>query len=200
MKQVVVIHGADSFKTYQEYLHSLKKWPVTCRTFLPRSSWKSDLPRVLGKRYQVLSPAMPNKSNARYAEWKVWFERMRPYIHRDVIFVGHSLGGMFLAKYLAENRFPKKIEALILVAAPHNRTADIGDFRLPKSLRPVTHQAKNIILIYSQDDPIVPLAELRIFQRAWPTAQTIIFKKRGHFNQPRFPELVRLIKQSTARS
>lgn len=194
-RQIVLIHGGDSFRTRKDYVRSLRTRPVALETFRSKSGWKSTLPNTLGPKFQVFSPQMPNKANARYAEWKIWFERMIPYLHHNVILVGHSLGGMFLAKYLAENTFPRRITAVILVAAPHNKTADIGDFRLPKSLARFSRQSKNIYLLHSPDDPIVPFSELGVYARALPQAKTIVVQRRGHFNQERFPELVRLIKR-----
>ena len=74
MKQVVVIHGGDSFDTYEQFIDSLKNWDVSLETFLPRTpDWKANLQSDLGSEYQVLTPSMPNKSNARYEEWKIWF-------------------------------------------------------------------------------------------------------------------------------
>lgn len=195
MQQVIVIHGGDSFRTRRQYLQALKRWPVSLNAFLPGSDWKAGLPRALGRSYQVLLPKMPNKSNARFDEWKIWFERMFPYLRHNVILVGHSLGGTFLAKYLSENKFPKKIKALILVAAAHNNTSDIGDFRLTRPVSKVTKQSRQIFLIHSQDDPIVPFFELKKFRQDFPAAETRIFKNRGHFNQRQFPEIVRLIKK-----
>ncbi|TSC91414.1 MAG: hypothetical protein CEN90_543 [Parcubacteria group bacterium Licking1014_17] len=194
-KQIIVIQGGDSFNTYKEYISSLKNWEVTIDKFRHYKDWKVTLPQKLGKSYDVLMPRMPNKTNARYEEWKIWFERMFPFLNGEVILIGHSLGGMFLAKYLAENDFPKRIKKLFLIASPHNRTEDIGDFLLPKSLKKISEQTKNIYLFHSKDDPSVPFSELAAFRKQLPKAKAIIFKDRGHFNQKEFPELIRLIKQ-----
>lgn len=194
-QQVVVIHGGDSFKTHREYIHSLRSWPVSLKKFFPKKGWKLNLQSELGPKFLVLQPQMPNKSNARYAEWKIWFERMLPFVHQNVVLIGHSLGGMFLAKYLATTIFPKRIRAVILVAPPHNRTADIGDFKVPKSLHRIAKQTKNIFLFHSPDDPIVPFTEHGVYARALPQATTVVLKKRGHFSQEKFSELVRLVKK-----
>lgn len=61
---------------------------------------------------------MPNGNNAQYIEWKIWFERLLPFLNDGVILIGHSLGGIFLAKYLSENNFSIKVRAAILIAAP----------------------------------------------------------------------------------
>ncbi|MBI2984645.1 MAG: alpha/beta fold hydrolase [Candidatus Kerfeldbacteria bacterium] len=195
MRQVVVVHGGDSFDRYGQYLRMLKTTPVSLQSFLPRPGWKNNLPRDLGRGWQVLLPQMPNKFNARYREWEVWFERMRPFVKPDVILIGHSQGGIFLAKYLSEHHFPKRIQALILVAAPHSRSPEIGDFGLTRSLNRVDKQCRKIFLLYSHDDPVVPFSEMGRYRKDLPLARTIVFQRRGHFNQPHFPGIVRLVKK-----
>ncbi len=54
---------------------------------------------------------MPNALNAKYLEWKILLGRLAPCFNKEAAFIGHSLGGIFLAGYLAENEFPKKILA-----------------------------------------------------------------------------------------
>lgn len=193
-QQVVVIHGGDSFPTRRAYLRSLTNWPVSKRSFLPRADWKANLQADLGRNFEVLQPRMPNKTNAQYPEWEIWFKRLIPFLHQRVILVGHSLGGMFLAKYLATHTFPKKIRQLILVAAPHNQTGEIGNFRLPGNLHRVQQQAGAIAIYHSTDDPIVPFSESEEFLQAWPKAKRVILRGKGHVYQAHFPRLVRSLK------
>jgi len=196
-KQVVIIHGGDSFDSYEKYLEALKNWEVTLEWFLPRKAdWKDNLPSDLGEGYEILAPRMPNKQNARYGEWKIWFERMLPFIQGEISLVGHSLGGIFLAKYLSENDFPRKISGLFLVAAPHNATEDIGDFVLSGLLEGIVKQCANVHLYQSKDDPIVSFNEFEKYQKNLPGSQFHIFEDRGHFKQEHFPELVEEIKKS----
>jgi predicted alpha/beta hydrolase family esterase len=107
-KQVIVIHGANSFDSYDEYINYLKNREVTVESFLSWRGWKDNLADELGSDFEVFAPRMPNKDNAKYAEWKIWFERIFPYIQEDVVLVGHSMGGIFLVKYLSKIIFPKK--------------------------------------------------------------------------------------------
>jgi len=177
-KQVIVIHGGDAFDTYEEYLKNLQD--------------------KLGNDYQVIAPRMPNASNAKYLEWQIWFEKVIPFINDNVVLVGHSLGGMFLAKYLAENKFPKKIKATLLIASPHTDELKepIADFIIPKDLSLLGEQGGKIFLYYSSDDTVVAnaLKHLEIFQKNLPRAKAVIFTDRGHFSSPEFPEIVSQIK------
>jgi uncharacterized protein len=192
-QQIVIIHGGDSFDTRRSYLRSLRKWPVTIESFLPKNGWKGRLQKDLGIKFKVLQPRMPNSNNASYEDWTIWFERMFPFLHQNVILVGHSLGAAFLIKYLTDYNFTKKIKALILVAAPHNH-GEVGDFKIPRSLRRMEKQVKQIYFFHSPDDPIVPFSELKIYSKALPNSTAIILNKRRHFNQVKFLELVKLLK------
>ncbi|MCL9971985.1 MAG: alpha/beta hydrolase [Candidatus Pacebacteria bacterium] len=118
MKQVLVIHGGDSFKTYDEYLASLQAYELDDPRMPRGKGWKSLLGERLGSDYQVIAPRMPNAANARYGEWKIWFEKHIPFLDEKVILIGHSLGGCFLARYLSEEKFPKTILSTFLIAAP----------------------------------------------------------------------------------
>ncbi|NOZ43581.1 MAG: hypothetical protein GXP45_00120 [bacterium] len=64
---------------------------------------------------------MPNKQRADYHARKIWFEKLFPYINSSkeskLILIGHSLGAIFLAKYLSENTFPKTIDQLHLISS-----------------------------------------------------------------------------------
>lgn len=196
MKQVIVIHGGDSFKSHDEYLNFLKTREITKESFQQKKGWKTTIEQALGPDYDVLQPRMPNDLDAKYDEWVIWFERMFDFLDSEVILVGHSLGGMFLAKYLAQNDLPAKIKQLHLVAPPHNKVADIADFMIPDSLENVSKQAEVIYLYFSKDDPIVPFTELDAFKAQLPDAKVVTFEDRGHFKQAEFPELIANIKKS----
>lgn len=195
-QQIVTIHGGTTFDNHDDFIAYLKNRDVTIDNFKPRTDWKSSLQKNLGDAFEALSPGMPNGGNARYEEWKIWFERMIPFLNDSAILIGHSLGGIFLAKYLSENIFPKSIRALILVAAPFDDSdsdESLGDFTLPPILEKIAAQVKNIYVLHSEDDPVVPFAQMRKYTAALPTAHTIIFKDKKHFNQETFPEMLELI-------
>lgn len=193
MKQIVTIHGGDAFATYETYLDFLRNRKIeNVEYFKGRHDWKDTLPEALGSEYEVLLPEMPNKRNARYLEWKIWFEKLFPFLHEEVILVGHSMGACFLAKYLSEETFPNKISATFLVAGPYDQDGDrpIVEFVLPSTLADLEMQGGKIFLYHSTDDPIVNFTELAKYHAALPNATTRTFTDRGHFNQEQFPELI----------
>ena len=193
-KQVVVISGGDTFATYKEYLNFLRNYKIDIDRYKSdKTDWKPWLRQVLGESYEVILPKMPNVTNARFEEWKLCFEKFIPFLNSGVVLVGHSLGGSFLAKYLSKNQFPKKIEAVFLVAAcfgdnlPEYKAVD---FHISNDINKLSIQARNIFLYHSKDDPVVPFADLIKFKEKLPIAQIRIFDDGGHFIQEEFPELV----------
>lgn len=197
MKQVLVIHGGDAFATYEEYIEFLNDCSVDLTDGRKRG-WKARLIEVLGPDFEVTLPKMPNAQNAKYAEWKLWFEKYIPLLDDEVMLVGHSFGGSFLAKYLSEESFPKKIRATFLIAAPydHDSEREVVEFVLPESLALLERQGGKIHLYHSTDDPVVDFSELQKYIDAFPKAVVKTFDDRGHFNQETFPEIVEDIKAS----
>jgi len=115
-----------------------------------------------------------------------------------VVLIGHSLGGIFLAKYLSENDFPKKISATYLIAAPYDAEDSeysLADFTLPKSLEKLRRQGGKIFIFQSEDDPVVPFPNSEKYLRALPNAKKMVFKNNGHFSQEKFPELIESVKK-----
>ncbi len=200
-QQVIIIPGGDVFATYEEYLNSLKQKEISLER-LRTKDWKANLKDDLGENFDVINLKMPNSQNARFIEWKIWFEKFIPYFNQDVIFIGHSLGGLFLAKYLSENEYPKRIKATILVAAPYSTPTyhPLVDFTFNTTLTNFAKQGGRILLYYSKNDPIVAFADLKYYSEELPNATLNIFEDRGHFNSERFPEIVEDIKKLTLKN
>ena len=192
-KQIVVIHGGDSFARREEFLEFLQSVTVLKEDFYLKKSWQTLLATQLGDGYDVFNPRMPNNFNAHYDEWSIWFERMLQFLQDGVVLIGHSQGGIFLAKYLSEHTLSVAIDKLILVAAPHSDSENLGDFTLTSPLDRVWQQCQNIHLFQSTDDPVVNPDEVEKYKTAWPKAHLHIFTDRGHFNQDDFPELIKLL-------
>ena len=195
-KQIFVIHGGDSFATYEDYLKSLKDWEIKEKDLF-KKNWKGFLQEYLGEDYEVIRPKMPNKQNAKYGEWKIWFEKYIPFLRDNLILVGHSMGGTFLAKYLSENNFPKKIKASLLVAPVYSEDdgRPLVEFALPSSLKNFEKQAGEIFIYHSKDDSVVDFKELSKYLKALPNAKARIFDNHGHFGQENFSEILKDIKE-----
>ncbi|MDP3402489.1 MAG: alpha/beta hydrolase, partial [bacterium] len=133
MRQLVFIHGGETFNAYEDYVDALRSWTYE-PTKESQKRWKHTLPEKLGDEWEVFMPSMPSKYNAKFLEWSIWFEKVIPHLNDGVVLVGHSLGGIFLAKYLNEHEMPVRVLATFLVAAPFD-TEDtdysLADFVLP---------------------------------------------------------------------
>ena len=196
-RQVLVIHGGSTFDTFEKYVSYLKNSEIQIKNLKFKKGWKGNLTEKLGKDFDVLLPQMPNKTSAHFKEWKIWFEKIIPFLENNVILVGHSLGGIFLVKYLSENDISKKIKATILVSAPFDdeKTGrSLADFKLTSPLTKFAEQSGKIYLIQSKDDPEVPFENIEKYKKAFPQAETITFENREHFNQENFLEIIELIK------
>ncbi len=203
-RQVIVIHGGDSFETYKRYIKFLKEWKIDFDEYRhPKKKWRDTLATSLGGNFEVITPRMPNNLNARYLEWKIWFDKFVPYLRPGVVLVGYSLGGVFLAKYLTEKKFPVSIAATFLIAAPFEDDGSdpdesLVDFKLPKKLDGFQKQGGKIFIYHSKDDPIVPYSHAGKYEKTLGTATKRVFANRGHFWQSDFPELVRDIKRAAS--
>jgi len=194
-KSLLLIHGGTTFDTYEEYLKYLKSCELTLEK-INKKDWKDDLKTKLSE-FEVIYPKMPNSKNARYLEWKIWFEKTFHLLSDEVNLIGHSLGGIFLAKYLCENNFPKKISQLHLVAAPYDTEVikdSLVDFALTTTCENIANKANSIFLYQSKDDTAVAYEDVLKYKRDIPKAELIEFNNRGHFTQEEFPELIERIK------
>jgi len=189
-QQVLIIHGGEVFETETEYQEFLKKSEVRFKSAESFKDWKMNFLENLHKHanLEVIYPEMPLKQKASYQDWKIVFEKVVP-THQTLI--GHSLGGIFLAKYLAENDL--KVKQLHLVSAPFQ---NLGDFILPKDLSKLEKNVEEIFIWHSTDDEIVDFEEAEKYAEKLPKARLMSFKDRGHFLQSEFFELEREILKS----
>jgi len=197
--QILIVHGGMTFRNQKEYLHFLRTREISLDE---KSKWWTNeyLNKKLSRTFQIIRPRMPLSENAKYKEWKIHFERYIPKLRNNVIFIGCSLGGIFLAKYLSENRFPKKILSVYLVCPPYDNTLSeedlVGGFRLKSDISLIEKSCKHLYLMFSKNDKVVPLSQAEKFRKKLKSAKIIIYKnKNGHFKISKFPEIVRMIRK-----
>ncbi len=203
-KQVLVIHGGETFPLYENYLEYLQNYEIDFKEIKDKNNgWKKHLQEDLGDKFEVIQPQMPSPRNAKYLEWKIWLGKYLPFLSENIVLIGHSLGGIFWIKYLSENKFPVKISQLHLVAAPFgdNNFSDkiqqyeLADFNFSlKNLCKTENQVENIFIYHSKDDDVVPFADMEKYSEKLPKAKKNIFKNRGHFLTEKFPEIIERIK------
>lgn len=193
-----MIHGGMTFKNRKDYLRYLKTKEISVEK---RERWAEGyLDKELGKKFQIIRPHMPVSENAKYEDWKIYLERHFPYLRNNIILIGGSLGGIFLAKYLSENKFPKKILSTYLISPPFDDTCFhedlVGGFKLKSDLSLIEKNSKNLTLLFSKDDDSVPVSHAEKYRKKLKNPRIIIYKsKNGHFKISKFPEIVRMIKK-----
>ena len=153
--------------------------------------WRDRYEEFLGDEWAVIYPQMPSPKNAKYLEWKLWFEKYIPHLEDEITFVGHSLGATFLAQYLSEHTLPKSIQSLHLVAPAFDGA---GGFGLTDAVSNIGKQVSHVYLYHSKDDSLVPFEESVRLHELLPEAEFRQFDDRGHFLTPDFPELFENIK------
>lgn len=195
--QIFFIHGGMTFKNGKDYLHYLKTRKISRGK---KMRWSDDyLDKALGKNFEIVRPRMPLQENAKYEDWKIHFERYIPLLKSGVILIGSSLGAIFLAKYLSEHRFPKKVSSVYLIAPAFDNTVVgedlVGGFKLGQNLSLLEKNTENLYLMFSKDDASLPLSHAEKYKKKLKRAHIIIYKsKNGHFQVSRFPEIVKMIK------
>jgi hypothetical protein len=120
MNTYIFIHGGESFFSHEEYMSWISttgvEWniePYIIRE--EKKKWKIELAKKLVEKGNlVYLPGFPNPQNAKYEEWKIFFESWidRISIQGNIIFIGTSLGGNFLLKYFSECSVIAKNEAI----------------------------------------------------------------------------------------
>ncbi len=196
MTQIMIIHGGTTFAQYSDYIQSLKDSTIRPGRMTFKPMWRELLQQNLGPDYSVLLPSMPNKTNAQYNEWKLYFNRLVTILEDDCILIGHSLGAIFLVKYLSENTLPVRVKKTILVAAPHSdeSTEDLTEFKLPDTLPSLfTAQAGEVTLFFGTDDPVIAPIEIERYKNALPEATIITTSAPDHFMRVEFPEIITAI-------
>ena len=152
---------------------------------------------------------MPNKMNSRYQEWNIQFEKQFKLLDltRSIIFVGWSLGALFLIKWMAELRQSSVLHTtplkdkysqgdsflqLHLVAAPLSE----GDFILPKDLSDTVTFCKEIFVYHSLNDNIVPFSSTTKYLKLFNSEKVELFSNpdQGHFLVGKIDSLIKNIK------
>lgn len=192
-----------TFKNRRDYLNFLKNRDVSIEK---KIKWTDEyLDKQLGKDFDIIRPRMPLQDDAKYEDWKLCFESYFPKLKNNIILIGSSLGGIFLAKYLSENKFPKKILSTYLVCPPFDNTLTdedlVGGFKLKSDLSLLDNSSKNLHLLFSKDDEVIPVSHADKYRDKLKNANFKIYKsKNGHFKIRTFPEIIKMIKKDESDS
>jgi len=196
--QILMIHGGMTFKNQKDYFSYIKNKEIKLDK---KPRWTEEyINKELDKQFQIIKPRFPLQDNAKYEDWKIWFERYIPHLSNNSILIGGSLGGIFLAKYLSENKFPKKLLSVYMVCPPFDNTVQgedlVGGFKLKSDLSLIEKNCNDVTLMFSADDDCVPVSHAEKYRNKLKNSKIIIYKsKNGHFKISKFPEIVKMIKE-----
>jgi valyl-tRNA synthetase/predicted alpha/beta hydrolase family esterase len=199
---IIFIHGGEIWKDRDTYRSKIESGELNWLWFKDeansnKNSWKSQIQEYCNiNKIQTLSPQFPNKTNADYAKWKMVFEQILPYLNPNTILIGHSLGSMFLTKYLSESEL--NFGKLFLVSGGLWDANDLEreDFNIDfeiKELELLKNLNDKIYIIHSTDDKIVNVQKSLDLKQKLPNANLIELENYGHLNS-QCEELLKLIK------
>lgn len=199
-QQILLIHGGTTYETHDKYLSALKNKKLKLEYILSRRDWKTELQDQLGDNFSVYVPQMPNKQNSQYEEWKIVFEKVVDLLDDNFILIGHSLGGIFIAKYLSEDKIKRKIKKTFLLGTPFDdegmEQEPLYSFTRVGDLKNLEKQAGELHFYHSEDDFAVPFSHVKKYKKELPNAKIREFTDRNHFLQERIPELIDDIKNN----
>jgi pimeloyl-ACP methyl ester carboxylesterase len=156
----------------------------------------ADLRQLLGDRFEVRYPRMPDEDDPSVAAWGSAIRSELAALDAGAAVVGHSVGGTILIHTLAEGPPALELAAIVLVAAPFvgdggwpgdefEITADLGS-RLPPGVP--------VHLVHGLDDEIAPPSHVDLYARAIPQAQVHRLPGRDHQLNDDLSEVARAIR------
>ena len=153
----------------------------------------------------VDSLEMPNTDKPKIEEWVGYLNNTVKEIDEETYFVGHSIGGQAILRFLEKLPEGIKIGGCVFVAGFFNLKEETYEFEAdreiakpwietPINLEKVKDHTNNFLAIFSDNDPYVPLSEVEKFKKELD-AKTIIKNNEEHFNKTmEIPEILEFIK------
>ena len=130
----------------------------------------------------------------KYDEWEKIMDKQD--INEDTVLIGHSAGGGFILKYMAQN--PELKIRQIMLVAPWIDVENIQPFGFYKDFKldnSIVKQTKNgIDLLVSNDDDNDILNSVKEITKSMPDIRGHQFTGRGHFISDTLPEIMSIIK------
>lgn len=155
----------------------------------PEENWFPWLKAELeAKGYKVIVPQFPSPPEvpAKISEWFEVLDRYSGDIGEDTVFVGHSLGGLFILKIF--EKLDHKIKAAVFVGAPigekplfnYERDASFSGFEF--DWQNIKRKADTFIVYQSDNDPLVGINNGKKLAENLGVKLSFI-PNAGHFNK-----------------
>jgi predicted alpha/beta hydrolase family esterase len=190
MKRLFLIHGWDG--SPEEPMH---KWI------------KKNLE---AKGFEVFAPKMPNADKPEIKTWNKKISEVVGKVNKEDIFIGHSVGCQAVLRYIEKLNKDEKVKKIILIAPwmhlDKKTIEEEGEesikisrpwMETPIGFNKIKTHCSEFAVIFSDNDPYVPLSNVNLFKENL-NAKILILKNKGHFdpshNIDKLPELLKFIK------
>ena len=190
MVSVLFVDGGMTFPDHNSFLEYVRTRELSLERFV---YWKHTFAEEL--EVPVIPIPMPCKDNAHYDAWEITFSRYLELVEGDLVLVGFSLGGIFLAKYLSEHELIDRVGKVILVAPPFDDTLSSEPLTNGFVLGDLSRLAEyDVGLFFSKNDTVVPIEHAEKYRSALPSADIHVLDAADHFIQEEFAEIVGAIR------
>lgn len=155
----------------------------------PYKNWIPYLKSQLSKRkLNCIVPSFTTPYKQDYESWNTILMSYFKigYITENTTFITHSLGGIFLVKFLIDNKI--KVKRIITVAGFNHIQFDKDNslydsfYAKDEDLIKICDLCDEIVCIYSDNDPYIPMEKAEAFADMIK-GQKVLINNAGHFNE-----------------
>lgn len=174
--KIVLVHGWGGTPNGVPWFNSLKK---ECEN----------------KDIKFVAPAMPDSDNPKMDRWVSKLKESVDDLNGKTYFVGHSIGCQTIIRYLSGISDDVKIGGVVFVAPwtklNEKSIEEEGEesvkivkswVDVPINFGKARKHLDRVLVIFSDDDPYVPLSEIKVFEKELG-AEVIVKNSEGHFNE-----------------
>ena len=141
------------------------------------------------KGHKVIAFNMPNTENPKIEEWVRHLEENIKDVDERTYFVGHSIGCQTILRFLEKLHSHKRIGGCVFVAGwfkvinLESEELEIAHPWMNSKIeyKRVLDHCNNFLAVFSDNDPLVPLTDSKIFEEKLGT-QTVIEHDKEHFS------------------
>jgi uncharacterized protein len=158
----------------------------------PTSAWKPWLISELeAEGIEVIAPSMPNPDVPKIEEWVPFLKSIAPTVDTNTYFVGHSMGCQAILRYLQELPKGARVGGVVLVAPVISILNNLREgepeiakpwLETPIDWAKVRSHVSAVTVIYSDDDPYVPISQAELLKKSLG-AKLVLDPKKGHFSE-----------------
>jgi pimeloyl-ACP methyl ester carboxylesterase len=142
----------------------------------------ASLRREIGDGVEVRYPRLPDEDAPDYAKWSLAIRRELETLDDGAAVVGHSVGGTVLINALAKEPPPRRLGAIVLVAAPFLGSGGwpSQDVQTPPDLGARLPPGVPVHLFHGLQDETVAPSHLGLYARVIPQARLHRLPGRDH--------------------